>query len=358
MRFVLMHGSVVEQDAIGADITGMYDLLNASHETYLYGEYIGVSARNLLSRAELEQFLTDRENVVIYHHSVNWNDGEALLRPAAAQVIFKYHNITPPNFFADFEPYWETCVLGREQTFRLVHRYRNALWLTDSLYNLAELGIDVLPNRAVAPPFLSTVATRRSCPDAALLKQLIESKTLNVLLVGRFVPNKGHHLFVRVLQAYKERYGDGIMGIIAGKLDPVCQSYYDSVMAEASDAGVAGNLRYVGCVPDPHLLSYYLGCDAYLCCSDHEGFCVPVVEAQSAYLPVVAKWSGALQETLGSGQILLGNDPAEYADALYRLCSDEPYWRKIVECGAANSGTRFTAERIAADFASALENYL
>jgi glycosyltransferase involved in cell wall biosynthesis len=358
MQFALLHSRIMEQDAIGADVAGMYDVLSASQECGLYGEHVEVSGRRQLSRAQVQRILADHNNVVIYHHSGHWGDGESLLRSAAARIIFKYHNITPPSFFAEIDSYWEACVRGREQTYRFADHYRNALWMSDSLYNLAELGIDALPQRAVVPPFLSTLATRRTHPDAMLLKGLIESRTFNVLLVGRFVPNKGHHLFVRVLAEYKKRYGQDITGIIAGKLDPAFQTYYDSTMAEAEEAGVAGNLNYVGCVPDTVLMSYFLGCDAYLCTSDHEGFCVPVVEAQSTCLPVVAKRTAAVQETLGPGQILLGSDPAEYADGLHRLRSDESFWRGTVERGAANVAARFTAGKIAADFTSALQSYL
>jgi glycosyltransferase involved in cell wall biosynthesis len=295
---------------------------------------------------------------VIYHHSVYWEGGETILGRAKAQVIFKYHNITPPSFFAEFEPYWEACLLGREQTYRFVGRHKNALWLSDSFYNFAEAGISGLPQLAVVPPFLSPIVTRRVCPDSSLLKKLIESNRMHVLMVGRFVPNKGHRLFLRVLQAYRERYDDGITGIIVGKLDPVCRSYCDSVMKEARDSGMTDSVCYVESVPETELLSYYLGCDAYLCCSDHEGFCVPVVESQCAYLPVVAKRIGAVQETLGAGGILLDEDPTEYAETIHWLQRDQGYWSKVVEQGYANYADRFTTERIASTFVRALEEHL
>jgi glycosyltransferase involved in cell wall biosynthesis len=332
----------------------MYDLLAPHCECHLYAETIEGSGRGALTRAETGHLLADPRTVAVYHHSAYWADGEELLASTWAPLVFKYHNITPPSYFADFEPYWNACVRGREQVYRFVHRYRHALWLSDSLYSLVELGIDLLPNRAIVPPFLGGEVE----PNGALLKQLAEDETVNVLSVGRMAPNKGHRLLVRVVEAYKRMYGGAVTALIVGKLDLVCRSYYESVVEESRRAGVEENIRYLGSVSDEDLLSYYLGSDVYLCSSDHEGFCVPVVEAQRARLPVVAKLCGAVRETLGPGQILLGNDPTEYAHAIQRLCRDEAYHREIAERGYNNYRDRFTYERIAEAFLGAIESYL
>jgi glycosyltransferase involved in cell wall biosynthesis len=358
MRFLIMHGSIVGRDAIGSDILGMCDVLSKSHECWLFGEYVEVDGPRSLSYAEAVDLLSDPDNAAIYHHSIHWERGEEMLSAARARVIFKYHNVTPPSFFGAADAAWEACVRGREQTFRLAHRFRNALWLTDSMHNLKELGIDSLPNRAIVPPFLSLMVARGTVPNPALLRQLIDSTSPHVLMVGRFVANKGHSLFVRVLAEYKQKYGEDLVGIVVGKSDPEFRIYFDSVLAEAERLGVSANLKYVGGVSDADLLAYYLGCDVYLCCSDHEGFCVPVVEAQAAHLPVVAKSIGAVRETLGPGQILLGDQPCEYASVIRRLCRDESYWKSIIHPGAANYRQRFTHDHIAAAFGGAVEAYL
>ncbi len=358
MRFLLMHRSIVGRDAIGADIVGMYDALRSRFQCHLYGEYVEISGRSVLGRDESARVLSEPENIVIYHHSAYWEEGEALLRQTRARIIIKYHNITPPSFFVDFEMYWDSCLKGREQTYRLVALFPEALWLSDSHCNFAEIGIDGLPASTVAPPFLSPITAARICPDEELLKSLIESKRTHVFMIGRFVPNKGHRLFLNILRVYSDLYTDPIVGIIAGKLDPMCRSYYDAVMADAHDLGVADRLVYADCVSDAELLSYYLGCDAYLCCSYHEGFCVPVVESQCVHLPVVARRSCALTETLGPGQILLDDDPVEYATAIDKLRKDQNFWFEITDQGYNNYRERFTPERIHATFTQALEGFL
>lgn len=80
-------------------------------------------------------------------------------------------------------------------------------------------------------------------------------------------------------------------------------------------------------------MSYYLGCDIYLNVSDHEGFCVPIVEAQKFMLPVIAKDSSAVGETLGEHQILLGENVEEYVEEIHALMEDREKREQLREWG-------------------------
>ncbi len=355
MNFVLMHQTIVARDAIGRDIVEMYNLLNRRHNCYLYGDYIlDFRDARRLDRSDLDMLLGRPSTAIIYHHSNYWEEGEAFLERAVGPIIFKYHNITPPRCFAFDHGYWYACLRGREQTLRFFHKFPNAYWLTDSAFNLEELGLSVDGRSAVLPPFPSMTQGAEIQPDGPLLRRLIESQDLNLLFSGRFAPNKGHELMVRVVQEYAGRYGRNIRLYIVGKLEPACQPYYDRVQALIAGAGLQDHVLYLGTILDEELLAYYLGCDAYLCCSDHEGFCVPIVEAQYCHLPVVAKAKGAVPETLGPSELLFGESPSAYADALHRLRTDEVFRHQIIRTGYANYASRFTYPCIEAGFREAI----
>jgi glycosyltransferase involved in cell wall biosynthesis len=351
VNFILMHQSIVEYDAIGRDIVEMYEILGRRHGSYLYGEYlIGIGEKRNLSRDDLNTHLQDPSTVLVYHHSNYWEEGEAILNRTAGPIVFKYHNITPPRCFASYPDCWRTCVMGREQTLRFFHRFPQARWLTDSRFNLTELGLDLSERAAVLPPFPTMVHERAIQPDGSLLRQLIESRELNVLFSGRFVPNKGHKLMVRVIGEYVRRFGREIRLYIIGKLDPTFSSYHDCIRELMIEEGVEDRVCYLGSIPDTQLLACYLGCDAYLSCSDHEGFCVPVVEAQYCRLPVIAKARGAVPDTVGPGGLLFGDDPAPYAEAIYRLRTDEAFRCAVIAAGLRNCTSRFSYQRIEAGF--------
>ncbi|HEX3745608.1 MAG TPA: glycosyltransferase [Bryobacteraceae bacterium] len=352
MNFVIMHESVVEYDAIGRDIIEMYNILDRRHRCYLYAEHlIGIAEKKRIVRSELDLLISQPSTAIVYHLSNYWKEGEDILERAVGPIVIKYHNITPPSCFKFHEPYWRACLQGREQTLRYFYKFPRAHWLADSAFNFTELGLgDAAGRTAVLPPFPTMTQSRGAQPYGALLRSLVESTELNILFSGRIVPNKGHKLLVRVLSEYVKRYGRNVRLNIVGKLDSTCQSYYDAVQAAIAAAGLADLISFLGSLTDSDLLAYYLGSDAYLCCSDHEGFCVPIVESQYCRLPVVAKAKAAIPETVGPGGLLFGEDPVPYAIALHRLHTDDGFRQNVVRAGYANYSLRFNQPGIEASF--------
>ena len=68
--------------------------------------------------------------------------------------------------------------------------------------------------------------------------------------------------------------------------------------------GLANAVVFTGGVSDEELKAYYLVADAFVTVSEHEGFCVPLVEAMSMKLPITAYASTAIPETVGDAGIV------------------------------------------------------
>ena len=82
------------------------------------------------------------------------------------------------------------------------------------------------------------------------------------------------------------------------------------------------------------LVAYYRGSTALLTMSEHEGFCVPLLEAMHSDLPIVATNSGAIPETLGRAGILLDDRSPEHAAvALERVVHDAQLRKDLVAQG-------------------------
>jgi len=93
-------------------------------------------------------------------------------------------------------------------------------------------------------------------------------------------------------------------------------------------------VQFVGSVSDGELRAFYENSDLYLCMSEHEGFCVPLLEAMHFGLPVVAYDACAVKETLGDGGILLAEkSPAEVAELINIILTDSKLSADLVKRG-------------------------
>src|SRR5262252_4364266 len=155
----ICHRSVTSGDAIGNDIIGSYRVLDRM------GFYPTVLCQfaddNIRSSMRIDCNL-DPEHVsrtyelLLYHHSIEWCGGEAIIDAFSGPVVARYHNITPGEFFAPYTPEYEAiCYAGRNQTARMAHGSRVRMWQAASSYNAQELvGLGVSASQiSVVPPF-------------------------------------------------------------------------------------------------------------------------------------------------------------------------------------------------------------
>jgi glycosyltransferase involved in cell wall biosynthesis len=87
-------------------------------------------------------------------------------------------------------------------------------------------------------------------------------------------------------------------------------------------------------VSPPELESYYREADVFVCASEHEGFCVPLVEAMGHGLPVVAYSTSAVPETVADAGLLLSSkDPLLFAASVHKVVEDTRLRNQFVEAG-------------------------
>ena len=355
MKIAIISNSVVTYDAIGNDIEKMLEILGKKHECHVYGQYVLNKRVKSISRNALLDLILDERNLLIYHHSIFWEDAENILNSARCKIAFRYHNITPPEYFKPYSKhYYDVCRLGREQTQRLSQRFPESLWIPDSEFNSKDVPAE---NKEIIPPFNDIKNMSLLLPDDYVLNGLIESNKVNLLFVGRTTPNKNHAFLFEILADYIRNYGKEICLYVVGKLDCRLKDYFEELKYLVKKHDLKDNVRFLGEVSAEELLSYYLGCDFYVCGSDHEGFCVPIIEAQYFCLPVILKNSSAVAETAGKSQLLLSEDPREYSAAVRLLTDNTGDLRCTVEKGYDNYASRFDNDLIEQRFLRVLSEY-
>ncbi len=299
MLVLLAHQTIAEGDAIGNDIAGMVEVLTANRcQVKIVADFFTCST---LQRLQANENDIKNGDLLIYHHSIYWQRGEEVFRGFRGKRILRYHNITPSQFFVGYSPFYVSLTeKGRRQTSRLV-RYAN-LCLADSRYNANELlSLGVCANLIkVLPPLHQLEKFEKVSADQHVLSEL-SGPALKVLTVGRISPNKGLLDIVKVAAAYKRLFGESAVFYLVGSFDDQLASYTRELLKTIERYNLSSMVRLTGKVSLPKLKAYYKGSDLYLCLSQHEGFCVPIIEAQWFGLPVIALASSAVFETIGPG---------------------------------------------------------
>jgi glycosyltransferase involved in cell wall biosynthesis len=282
-------------------------------------------------------------NVTIFHFALPSAMTEAFAQLPGGRVL-QYHNITPAAFFADYSPgLFRLAALGRRELQSLVGRVELALG--DSEFNRQELESLGFTRTGVLPIAVDTDRITAAPPRPALEK-ILGDGLINILFVGRIVPNKRIEDHVKLAEVYKRYVDSYYRFIFVGRYDGV-PAYYAQVRALIAEYRMLPDrFWFTGPVADADLGAFYRWADAYVSLSEHEGFCVPLVEAMAADVPVLAYAAGAVPETLGGAGLLFAPKDLEMAaEMLGMLVYDRPVRERVLE-GQRNRVRDFSPERI------------
>jgi len=264
------------------------------------------------------------ETVCLFHFSIGSAAGR-LIYPAPDRLVVIYHNITPARWFLGFHPHLATlCHHGRRELHALAGR--TELALGDSEFNRRELEEAGFPRTGVLPIVLDLDAYHR--PASPVVRRMYGDDRTNILFVGRIIPNKRIDDLVRVFAVY-QRYLEPQSRLLLVGDHRGHERYYDRLQEMVRELKVE-EVVFAGHVDDDDLLAFYSVADLFLCLSEHEGYCVPVVEAMNLGIPVVAYDAGALAETMRGGGILLKDKRPEVVAELVHAVISQPTLRAAV----------------------------
>jgi L-malate glycosyltransferase len=313
-------------DAIGHEVLGIQRVLRSQG----YGSEIFVETADdrlePLTRdyRELVDF-SDPDNLLLHHFSL----GSKASRTAFAlpdRMALIYHNITPPDYFVGVHrTLARQCFHGRREL--RAYAARCDLALGDSEFNRQDLEQLGFTRTAVLPvvPDFSHLERR---PNRALAHQFDDEWT-NVLFVGRVIANKRIDDLIRYFHAY-QRFNARSRLIIVGSHTGFGH-YLARLHHLAATLGVA-HVYFVGHVSDEELTAFYEIADLFLCASEHEGFCVPLVEAFYKEVPVLAYAATAVPATMdGAGVLYDTKDPMHVAALMDTIVSNCSLQEAIVQ---------------------------
>ena len=315
-----------EPGAIGGHIVEVQRLC---HELGWGSEVFTEHLRGLPGRHYRDYDRIARPDDVLLYHTAIGTPVSDYVQERTERVVVDHHNLTPVAHFAAWEPGMvHGLAWGRAQLAAMSSRA--TLAIADSSYNESELHDLGYTHTAVVPILMDLAQLERECDQREAERLASEGPAW--LFVGRIAPNKAHHDLIKAFAAYRRVYdGSAVLRITGGSAS---DRYVDALKAFVSALQLDDAVTFVGSVSDAVLAAHYRAAAVYVSLSDHEGFCVPLLEAMHNELPVVAYASSAVPETLGAGGLCLtSKEPTRVAAAVHRVLRDDAVRSAMVAAG-------------------------
>ncbi len=288
-----------EGDAISQDARLMQGIFRGlGLESDIFAPPAHIEPRAAGQVRPLSEYVGRPGDVAVLHDALAPDAARAFLSTPARRVL-RYHNITPSSFFKGFDDALAARLQTARETLRVVAESAGAVW-SDSSFNAGELaGWSVPKNRVL--PLLFTEQAGRPAPDPEVLAR-VGGPLANILCVGRLAPNKRVEDLILAFHWYHRAVNPQSRLIVTGS-ERSCPRYAAMLRLLAHSLDLA-NVCFEGFASPAGLAALYARATLFVSASAHEGYCLPLVEAMAAGVPVIARRTGGMPEALGGAGIL------------------------------------------------------
>ena len=310
-------------DAIGNEVQEIKRVLNE------WGYKSEIYAQNIHPKINAKKYteykkISSKENILIFHFSIGSEVSE-FVKKLPDKKIMIYHNITPPEYFCGIN---ETLVNllgnGKKELRSLVDHIDLAVGVSE--YNRLELQEMGFKNTDVLPIIINF--HEYSSPNKKLLSKY-DDDFVNFLFVGRVTPHKRQEDVIKVFYYYKLINPKSRL-FLAGSYEG-CEIYSDYLKKLIQELNLK-DVHLLGKISFNDLISYYKLADIFICMSEHEGFCVPILESMYFEVPIIAYKSTAIPFTLeDTGILVKEKNYCEIAEMVNVLIEDEELRSTLVK---------------------------
>ena len=340
-------------DAIGNHVLRTRQVLRAAgYESQIFADDIHLEVRRQARPYREFKAPAGGSTVMLYHLSTGSPMAAYLAEQAdggRGQLAVYYHNITPAEFFGPWElEAAESMRTARGQLRKLAGPTRFAM--ANSTFSEAELRDEGYTDTCVVPVLVDFSGLDAAADPTTLarLRRTAARGGAHWLFVGRLAPNKCQHDVIGAFAAYRALFDPAArLTLIGGKTSELYRRALEELVSELD---LTDAVELADVVTFPVLLAHYRSASVFVSLSQHEGFCVPLLEAMHFGVPVVALAAAAVPETVGEAGLLLdGHDPVLVAAAVHRVLTDTGLRQRLVSAGRervehfsrANTARRF-----------------
>lgn len=320
-----IYGGLSYGDGVSNVIVDLHNFLNGSGvECITAVNYIDprLSLDNIMIWNDISDIILSDDDIILYHMangcSLNYE-----MEFVKCKKILVFHNVTYSYLFRGIdEQVVKNCALGELDARQSVGKYDRAIALSDfSKKNLVDYGWN--EKEVVVVPLVELKKKKMSCHENKK-----QHKPTRFLFVGRISPNKKIEDIIRIFSYYVKNIEFDAELILVGTIQ--FKNYYKALVQYVGNLELK-NVIFKDFVTDEELEEYYNGADLFLCMSEHEGFCIPIMEAMAHDIPVIAYNATAVPDTMGDAGILVDTkDEKTVCAEIVKLLDDCSYKKEIL----------------------------
>ena len=289
-------------DALGNQASRMRELLRQwGFKSQVYAEFR--DQRRSDPGMPYTRYRGDPDSILIFHYSVGSPMTE-FVRQLPDRTVLYYHNVTPPEFVRDYNPEFATLL---EQGRRELELFKDIPFaLAASEYNRQEMLAAGFKKAAVMPYFVyfDELLASADSPAGREITSRYGDGWVNLLFVGRLVPNKRQDNLIRAFNYYHRLVNPRSRLILVGS-DANTPGYRMELETMAEALGLQ-HVHITGPVGlREGLGGYFRVATVFLSLSEHEGFCIPLLEAMAFDVPVLALKAAGVPYALGKAGMLV-----------------------------------------------------
>ncbi len=340
-------------DAIGNEVLEIRAILRKwGYKSEIYAQHVHPKLANIIKLWLDYKKVSSSDNILIFHFS-NGSDVSRFVKSLPDKKIIIYHNITPPEYFKDInDTLFFILRNGRKELKELAEI--TDLALGDSEYNRKELVELGFKNTGVLPIIIDFKKYNHE-PDQRILKEF-DNEDTNFIFVGRLAPNKKQEDVIKIFYYYNKCIDSNSRLFLIGSYNET-KKYYMQLKELVKKMDLK-NVYIPGEVSFEELLAYYSLSDVFISMSEHEGFCVPLLESMYFGIPIIAYNSTAVPYTLDGAGILINKKRYdEVAELAGILVNDKKFRNGVVELQKLHL-ERFKKSEIEAEFKKHIEEVL
>jgi glycosyltransferase involved in cell wall biosynthesis len=220
------------------------------------------------------------------------------------------------------------CLKGRQELSNLSDCN---VAIGDSEYNRRELlEYNFDNNKTDVLPIFTSFEKFEEIGINENLFELYNDGYVNLLFVGRIAPNKKIEDIIKCFYYYNNGINYKSRLFLVG---PLFLEKYDLELTNLINRLNLGNrVIFTDRVCLSDLKTYYKIADIFICMSEHEGFCVPLLESMYFNLPILAYNSTAIPFTLDKSGILINSKKyEEIAELINLIIEDSKIRNQIIK---------------------------